>query len=322
MKKKCKYGFTLVELMIAIVLFATLSVTVYNVLKGTMDSTLRQKTQQSVNDNAKSLLNMIVDDLRSSTPLNLKLPFVENDNRVFSYSSSVIFPTTSQLSNTGFNVNDVNADAEVVGFNSNNNRFQFDHIDNDFRNRFLFYTKNTFDENMNNNVAFNTVEYRSVLGDDGKCRVNRMVYDNPTNRLFWNNIGIREGGAGNLAIDARGLLYNGIYNPRPGNTTTLFTLPNKGDGVIIYVRRAIDDTNPNNGARFSANQYFVRVMVFQTLRNFTDVDYFQDNGENLVPTPDFLEVINQPNDKAHPRRNNYRFADISSSVTVQSHSNN
>ena len=80
MKNRNISGFTLVELMIAIVLFCTLSVVTYNFMKSSMDSTLKQKTQQMVNENAKNLLKMIVDDLKSSTvfPLHIFQPQLRN----------------------------------------------------------------------------------------------------------------------------------------------------------------------------------------------------------------------------------------------------
>ena len=104
MKKNInKFGFTLIELMIAIVLFSVLSIATYTLLKNTMDSGLQQKAQQSANENAKNLLKMIAYDLKSSTVVNYRTK-LKNSTSIqdehFFYPSSVFYPTISQCSST------------------------------------------------------------------------------------------------------------------------------------------------------------------------------------------------------------------------------
>ena len=315
MKKKCRYGFTLVEVLIAIVLFATLSVAVYSILKGTMDSTLRQKTQQAVNENAKSLLKMAVDDLKSSTIVNLTLPLDgANDfrSRNYFYRSSVIFPATGQFSNTE------NIDGnEAFGFTNDGTLS----VPNGFKNRFLFYTKSAFeyDSESNNSVSFRIVEYKTKV-ESGKCRVERNVYD-PREFCKGHNLDTWPGlsllnNVNNLEFSLqRQISFNGQAPSKDDTSMTVFELPNNGDISLIYVNRAWDDTVGVASRRFAANQYVVKVLVFQTMKNITETYFNADGIPNAAFTGLFIQEKDLNNTNKNKRRN-YRYSEISSSVSV------
>ena len=59
-----------------------------------MDSTMKLKTQQIVNENAKNLLKIVTNDLKSSSVMNYRIPYnsTKASKQAYSYPSSVIFP--------------------------------------------------------------------------------------------------------------------------------------------------------------------------------------------------------------------------------------
>lgn len=330
-KKRSRIGFTLVELMVALVLFSTLGVVGFNFLKDSMNSTLKQKTQQAANENAKNLLKIITNDLKSSSVMNYKIPFINTGRLAYNYPSSVIFPATNQFSTTGINSANYSNNAEDVMSFSHEGGASGVNTMRSNQNRLIFYTKSLLDASSSNNVIIQIVEYKTVF-ENGKCRVDRIDYNvrTSTNNLTeWPAISLLNGMA-LFSIDGLDVEFNhnSFSNLNVRNTNTLLSLPNTGDVVLLYVNRAFVDTNL--GRRFAPNQYNVKIMVFQTIRDI-DLDFFEEHTENgdtyFTVNQNFTNLFihdedNDTNIRRKRIRDNYRYAELSSSVGVFAPSSN
>lgn len=351
-KEKNKLGFTLIELMVALVLFVTVSIAGFNFLKESMNSTLRQRTQQAVNENVRNLVKMIVSDLKSSTVLNYRIPYSsegEPTRQTYSYPSSVIFPAINQYSTSGINSEGYSNSREpIMSFSSDGEFNGLDTMRNN-QNRLVFYSKDLLKENMSSNVSTHVVEYKTVFESDkdDKCRVVRLDYDVRNNLTTWPAINL---GTGNVAFSKIGLdiefdhdLFRDLVVRRQ---TNILSLPNRGDVVLLYLSRAFDDTTGTR--RFATNQYNLKVMVFQTIKDnnldiYEKVEWGKVDGEdeegNAVydttykVTEDFIKLFEHEtldtqeetealDKKKRQMRQNYRYAELTSSVGVFSPSSN
>lgn len=340
MKKNInKFGFTLIELMIAIVLFSVLSIATYTLLKNTMDSGLQQKAQQSANENAKNLLKMIAYDLKSSTVVNYRTK-LQNSTSIqdehFFYPSSVFYPTISQCSST------TRTDEETPMGLVNDNAKQ---TMRNNTNRIGFYAKNMFDLqagtagsggtvgqiSSTNNVRLQAVLYSTHIQND-KCLVVRQVFTSDTSVLFNTLPGIKlEDGTVDLCVDTRNYGFENNFNQanrfNQTNNDIILRLPNRGDVAMIYLARAMDDTMGVNTRKFATNQYVLKVMVFQTVKGLSanrvpNLDTYFD--ADCIPTEAFTDLFtdNETNNNSNSLRNNYKYAELTTSVGVFAPSSN
>ncbi len=343
--KKSRFGFTLMELMIACVLFASLSIAVYSVLKNALDSTVRQKTQQNANDNAKNIMSAITADLKSSSVINSKLNLANysNGNNGYQYPSSVIFPTTSHYSSAD-TINLKNTD-NVNGLgllNPGNTKYENDDVG--ANNKILFYSQRYEGANFITEL----VEYFVKLNTtDNTCSLERRTW-------IWGGSDTGGSDTGHVGADGTWLgltcasqsggwssdrfnidfVDTDFGNVQPYTSTTVCALPNTGDCILLYTSRAFDDTY--SPRVLAANQYNIKVIVFQTIKKF-DTLYginttnnahgknSSNQNENILKIKgDFFKLFtkdlkaNNHPDKA--RRKNYRYCELNSIVTIRTSS--
>ena len=319
-KRNFKFGFTLIELMVAIGLFAALMVGAYTLLKNSLDSTLAQKTQQVANDNAKAIISLVADDLKSSNVISGTM--ATDSVNAYQYPSSVIFPATSQQSTVGTsttaypaNITAVNNLVSVPSVYKNRTG-----ITNN-KNRLIFYKQEYDNTGTLKNYI---IEYRVAANDDlSNCSLRRIKYN-------WTDVkwtGLTGGSStGSLSIDGRVVTFSNNLPASIVETNDLVTLPNRGDAIMLSTMRTLDD---RGGTRLSANQYEVKVIVFQTIRPFKTsaevTNYFGFTNNTLVLKSNFVNLFSKEADSIKgknvsltPQRKNYRFAEISSIVTVPS----
>ncbi len=307
-------GFTLVEIMIAVVLFSILSVAVYSLLKSSMDSTLKQKTQEAANTNAKAILSTISADLKSSSVIEGS--FLAGGNST-QYLSSVICPATGEASTADLGQADLDNLNPAPGFKAldRDDLINIDGLGSIARNynRLVFYRRVI----NNNSVDFNIIEYGvEVDQNTHKCRLQRKIY-NWNNVTTWTGLNLSNG-INESAIDNQDFTFNAadLNGMNPATEETIVELPNEGDAIILYTARTFDDTFTPR--RLSANQYFIKVIVLQTARSNPDpLDYdaFQYQAEDGT----FFNVNNfVNNDRPTDTLKNYRVAELDTIVNVLS----
>lgn len=319
---KKRTGFTLVEIMVAVTLFSILSVAVYSLLKSSMDSTLKQKTQEAANTNAKAILSAISTDLKSSSVINGTLSLPDSNNSA-QYLSSVICPATGEASTADLDTTEVNLNNLVPpGFKPLNrddliNNDGIDRI-SDNCNRLVFYRRFLEVNNDTNQaeVNFQVIEYRvEVDANTHKCRLQRIRYDwNGNAANTWLGLNLDKNVNGN-AVDNQNFTFDTGDLEKPLQTETIVELPNEGDAIILYTARTFDDTfNPR---RLSANQYFIKVIVFQTAKsNPNQLQY--DNNTCQYNAAFFAANNFVNNNRPTNIFKNYRVAEIDTIVNVLS----
>lgn len=313
MRKNC--GFTLVEILVGIALFAILSVAAFSFMQSSMTATLSQKTQQQANDNAKAILTAVTTEMKSSyrEPAALTM-----DNKsgypICNYKSSVIYPATAEASTADGAINtkkslvapsiDTDEGLDRAGAN---------------KNEVVFYTRTDRGD-------FYVVRY-AVIVENGLCRVDRFVY-NWSNHAQSQWSGIRMySNTTSLAVDGMDIRYypNNLGNEITTKRTTIASLPSVGDAAILYVARSWDDTYGGGlASKLSANQYFVKVLVFQTLRGLDEISYKNDVGpfSGNPTTAATFSASNAPlklfrsNNSDSMKRRNYRAAELDGIVNV------
>ena len=333
------------ELLIACVLFASLSIAVYSVLKNALDSTVRQKTQQNANDNAKNIMSAITADLKSSSVINSKLNLANysNGSNGYQYPSSVIFPTSSHFSS---------ADTESLTTTDNkaglglldigNTKYEDDHVGEN--NKILFYSQRYETVGTTRNLITELVEYFVKLNTTGNtCSLERRTW-------VWDNNGFTSIGAVGkvgtwlgLTCEAQsggwstdrfkiGFVDTDFGNKLPYTSTTVCSLPNTGDCILLYTSRAFDDTS--SPRVLAANQYNVKVIVFQTVKKFDTLYSVTSTGhgknssnqnENILKIQGnffklFTKDLKANNHPDKSRRKNYRYCELNSIVTVRTSS--
>lgn len=308
-------GFTLVEIMVAVTLFSILSVAVYSLLKSSMDSTLKQKTQEAANTNAKAILAAISTDLKSSSVIDGTLPPGGGGNAV-RYISSVICPATGEastadLSNANVNLNNlISPGFKPLNRNDLINANGLARIAAN-SNRLVFYRK-IIDPNDDGNIRFIIIEYAVELTNAGKSRLVRRQYDWPNTQ--WT--GLQFTAANNpIAVNNQDFTFDPGTLNNPFQTETIVELPNEGDAIILYTARTFDDTFAPR--RLSANQYFIKVIVLQTARsNPNQLQYNNNNREYGAAF--FAENTFVSNDQPTQTLKNYRVAELDTIVNVLS----
>lgn len=322
-KRNFKFGFTLIELMVAVGLFAALMVGAYTLLKNSLDSTLAQKTQQVANDNAKTIISLVADDLKSSNVISASM--ATDSVSAYQYQSSVIFPATSQQSTVGNASGDypsyISATSSLVSAPSvYNNTVGISRN----KNRLVFYKQQH--DNDTGDLKSYIIEYRVVADTDfSNCSLRKIKYD--WTDIKWTGLTMAAGIDNTLGIDGKAVTFS---NPdslgTEIETNDLLTLPNRGDAIMLSTMRTLDDRGVT---KLSANQYEVKVIVFQTVRPFNTSDevkdYFDVDSGALVMKSDFVNLFSKEADSIKGKnvsltsqRKNYRFAEISSIVTVPS----
>lgn len=340
-KKYLKFGFTLIELMIATTLLITLSVVTAVMLKNTLDSTVSQKTQQSANNNAKAIMSAITTDLQSSVVIKGKLNLESRKppmaGRSYNYPSSVIFPPHSQKSSflTSYSTGANNLNS-IGNLTVGNDIYTTNSVFGNY-NKLIFYTQ----RDLNN---FNITEYVSVLDNDGKGVLYRNIY-NWTNPNMW--AGITGSGASGhrstFAIDGECLRFSPYTNNPLLNTTNYFNmavesmtplikLPNVGDVIYLRTERTLDNSNEEgvniNDQKFAPNHYNLKVIVFQTNKSLpledTRIYFAFDNSAGIRFNRAFFELFTTNFDNLAPAqrtiRRLYKFCELNSSVSVRTSS--
>lgn len=315
MRKNC--GFTLVEILIGIALFAILSVAAFSFMQSSMTATLRQKTQQQANDNAKAILTAVTTEMKSSyrEPAALTMNNKSGDP-ICNYKSSVIYPATAEAST---------ADGAIAS----KRELVAPSIDTDEgldraganKNEVVFYTRT-------NNGEFYVVRY-AVIVENGLCRVDRFVYNWP-NPTQWCGIRVNSTSI-SLAVDGMDVRYytGNLGSEITTKRTTIASLPSVGDAAILYVARSWDDTYGGGlASKLSANQYFVKVLVFQTLRGLDISNYSNEVGASSnstvaasfsaskAPLRLFKSSSSNFTKNDSMKRQNYRAAELDGIVTV------
>lgn len=318
MRKSC--GFTLVEILIGIALFAILSVAAFSFMQSSMTATLRQKTQQQANDNAKAILTAVTTEMKSSyrEPAALTMTGKSGDP-ICNYKSSVIYPATAEAST---------ADGAIAS----KRELVAPSIDTDEgldraganKNEVVFYTRT-------NDGKFYVVRY-AVIVENGLCRVDRFVYNWPYH-TEWCGISVNSTSI-SLAVDGMDVRYTGtgkLGTDISEQRTTIASLPSVGDAAILYVARSWDDTYGGGlASKLSANQYFVKVLVFQTLRGLDETSYKRDVRSNFTGDPTVAATFSAGNaplklfksnssnfaTNDSMKRQNYRAAELDGIVNV------
>ena len=316
-KKYFKFGFTLIEVMIATVLLISLCLATAGILKSTLDSTVAQKTQQSANNNAKAIMSAITTDLQSSTVLNGSLLL---DGNKYHYPSSVLFPSHGQKSSCSMSYSPAyHASIGILGVGNNN---YSNTITTQNNGKLIFISQD-------NNNNFQVIEYVTNLVDN-RAVLNRNVYD-------WDDAGtwpgIRQEGASaqrkDFAIDGMPLWL------RPANTGTywnltlnnnlshsIVSLPNIGDAIYLRTDRNVDEYT----GKLSPNKYNIKVIVFQSSKDINALVnpniYFRDGLDTGIAfRPAFFDLfINDFNDLSplnRTVRKLYKFCELNSSVSVR-----
>lgn len=315
MRKNC--GFTLVEILIGIALFAILSVAAFSFMQSSMTATLRQKTQQQANDNAKAILTAVTTEMKSSyrEPAALTM-YNKSGDPICNYKSSVIYPATAEASTAdGAIASKRDLVAPSIDTDEGLNRAAAN------KNEVVFYTRT-------NDGRFYVVRY-AVIVENGLCRVDRFVYNWP-NPAQWCGIKVNSTSI-SLAVDGMDVRYyrGNLGSEDSTKRTTVASLPNVGDAAILYVARSWDDTYGGGlASKLSANQYFVKVLVFQTLRGLDISSYATEVGAASSSTdaasfsagksPLRLFKSNSANFTKDDsmKRQNYRAAELDGIVTV------
>lgn len=344
--RKSRFGFTLMELLIACVLFASLSVAVYSVLKNSLDATVRQKTQQSANDNAKNIMSAITADLKSSSVINSKLNLANysSGNNGYQYPSSVIFPTTSHYSSATTNNLASTTNVNALGLlDIGNTKYENDNVG--ANNKILFYSQRYETVGTTRNLITELVEYFVKLNSDNTCSLERRTW-------VWGGSGTGHVGQegswlGLTCVSQSGGWSSDRFNINfvdsvfkdavPYTSTTVCSLPNVGDCILLYTSRAFDDTY--SPRVLAANQYNIKVIVFQTVKKFdtlyaitptTNGHGKNSSGQNenmLQIQGNFFKLFttnvdslsNNPN-RQKDRRKNYRYCELNSIVTIRTSS--
>ena len=345
--RKSRFGFTLMELLIACVLFASLSIAVYSVLKNALDSTVRQKTQQNANDNAKNIMSAITADLKSSSVINSKLNLANysNGSNGYQYPSSVVFPTTSHFSSADTTNLASTDNVNAIGLlNPGNTKYENDNVG--ANNKILFYAQRYETDNVTNtrNLITELVEYFVKLNTtDNTCSLERRTW-------VWDGSHAKTGfvGADGTWLGLQYVNSSGWSSDRfninfvdsvfkdavPYTYTTVCSLPNTGDCILLYTSRAFDDTY--SPRVLAANQYNIKVIVFQTVKKFdtlysvTSTGHGKNknttnNNDNILQIQGnffklFTKDLKANNHPDKSRRKNYRYCELNSIVTVRTSS--
>ena len=333
-RKHSKFGFTLIELMVALGLFAALSITVYTVLKNSLDSTLKANTQQTANENAKSIMSIITADLKSSMVLNSRLLASGTYPRSFyQYPSSVIFPPTTSFS-SAYSGADLTT---VPGILSEGNTKWGTILPNNQNKIFFYNQKNSHDGT--GNLETSVIEYRVAVDNDySNCRLERREYNWSADGLYSSTwLGLKSDSASsNLSIDGANITFNSAGLPAPQPPEVITKLPNMGDAILLYTERGIDDSftivgDSFSNAKLAGNQYNLKVAVFQTVRPYGKVNplssYLTCDGNNYLRFQKaFFDIFSGSIDsylqkggdkKKAAIRQNYKYAEINSVVTIR-----
>lgn len=328
-RKNSKFGFTLIELMVALGLFAALSITVYTVLKNSLDSTLKANTQQTANENAKSIMSIITADLKSSMVINSRLLASGTYPRSFyQYPSSVIFPPTTSFS-SAYSGSDFNNTPGVLTEGNS----KWGTLLKNNKNKILFYNQRNLND-ATGNLKTSVIEYRVAVDSDySNCRLEKREYNWSADGLYSSTwFGLKSNSSSTVpSIDGANITFdkNGLGNPDQNATQVITKLPNIGDAILLYTERGIDDSFTNQ--KLAGNQYNLKVAVFQTVRPFgttntlgtyftkEDVDYlkFQSAFFDIFSGSIDSYLKNGGDKKKAAMRQNYKYAEINSVVTVR-----
>lgn len=292
-------GFTLIEIMVAIALFSVLAVAVYSVMKSTMESTVRQKTQQAANDNARALLNTVTTELKSSYRERAELSFTAGE-APHAYLSSVICPATAQASTCRLNDNLVAKTKLVAPSIKDADGRQA--LQNNV-NRTAFFVRT-------NDGKFRVVEYR-VLAANNRCIVDRIVY-NWANSNLWFGLSMGGSVAGLVSVDSNNVRFSNTLGTAVSRETVM-ELPNRGDAAVLYVARGWDDTY--SPAKLAANQFLVKVVILQTIKSNDAFNY--PDSDPIVWGNGIVGIVTGTGSKrAVSMSRNYRVAEMESAVNV------
>lgn len=331
-RKNFKFGFTLIELIIALALFATLSIAVYTVLKNSLDSTLKANTQQTANENAKSIMSIVTADLKSSMVINSKLLVNGSKAKAFyQYPSSVIFPPTTSFSSAS----ETNT-ASFPGVLGEGNSKWGTILPNNQNKIFFYNQKNSHDGT--GNLETSVIEYRVAVDTDySNCRLEKREYSwSSTGSYSSTWFGIRSNSESNdLSIDGAGISFvqSDLGTPDSNKTQVITKLPNMGDAILLYTERGIDDSFSivnNSVKKLAENQYNLKVAVFQTVRpygtTFNFGTYFSSSNGYLQFKKAFFDIFsgsidsylkNGGDKKRAAIRQNYKYAELNSVVSIR-----
>ena len=306
-------GFTLIEILVAVLLLGFLSIGAYSVLQSSMDATIKGKVQQDVQTKASAIINAITSDLKSSFPYRKK-----NNVQNLNFHSSVIFPdpdhpTTLVPPGTYGTPNDANRWTDnaanvlnMPGLETENARNQ---MANNI-NRLVFYSNFRASNGTNN---FLVTEYRVSLKDIAtglqSCFLERLVWD-------W------DANADNTLNDNRFQFNAAAFVGTPRERHTIVEMTNPGDVIILYTARNVEPQQGVIPARLSPNQYFIRTIVAgKTKANEPNNIYTNIGDGRMQLNNDFATVMTplqntRANRVKNGRRANYRTATLDASVTV------
>lgn len=323
MKKHLLKGFTLVELLIGIGLFAILSTAAYSMLTGSMNASLVGKVQADVNSKAKTAVEAIANDLRTSyTP-------------VYSlYNSSVIFPTTRQIDTT--QPDGTNFVPQTVGVPElQGKKYTKKSVDATERifnnvNQLVFYShvpdpdSHVPDSDSNLDVGYSIVRYYVTRSNptDTRVALKRKVYN-------WQNMHLTDEGypvgiTKDITFDpeaafAEPMEVGGNNLTAYKNDFNVIEMPMEGDFIVLYVSRAAE--RYNGGMTIVPNQFYIKVIVGQqarlndALRGSINFTLHKKYGSDLAAYQDTLEeqLLLDPH---NAKRRMLRTAVMDSTVTV------
>lgn len=304
-KKYLKFGFTLVEVMIACALLATIATVTFCILKSSLDSTLKQKAQQNANENAKTIMSTITTDLQSSSVIKGNLQLFGTNGALggqykrdfYQYPSSVIYPPTSRRS-SGWNAYSMDADSLAEAHNrlpglleigNDNFASRVEHN----KNRLIFYN-----QRGKNSDEWEIIEYIGQLEPTNRlATLVRKTYAWGPHSGAWAGINAGVGSHrmlvdgvmtyfyGSSPLSHDGVMIhvgtNGTSNDNIAfapdathnvgqitDSTTICELPNRGDIFLLYTARTLDERYSafsEENRTLSANQYTIKVIVFETI---------------------------------------------------------
>lgn len=313
--KNKSLGFTLVEIMVAIVLFGFLAIGAYSLLKGSMDATLKSRVQQDAQEKASAIINAVTPDLKSSFSHRRK----DGANNL-NFQSSVIFPDPDHPSSAfapgSFGTqNDANKweEGDQIPTPGLENTESLEEIPNNI-NRLVFYSN--FRNSGTNN--FFVTEYRvspKILADNGlmSCAFERLVW-------AWDSLGDNTLN-GNLQFNEGYFAGATLGNKPPAlrERQTVVEMPNAGDVIVFYTARNIEPQSGVVPARLSQNQYLIKAIVAENVKsNLNSANIYSESNGVVNITNRFVDIMkgtDLPRSEKYLTKN-YRTVTLDASVTV------